>query len=208
MGMPAPIIHDFAERTMRLLPKRSPPRESPSARESSVAHLPSRRSDAEIIALLHGRSAMGGAALYDRYHRLVRGILLRVLGDSRDLDDLVQDAFVTAINTIDRVDDPASLRAWLTSVAAFTARFEIRRRARRRFFLLAANDDLPEMEAVVSSPEVDEAVRGTYRVLYQRPSVDRIAFALRFIHGMELTPVAGAGRGSLTTIKGRVRPTP
>src|SRR5260221_14291961 len=95
---------------------------------------------------------MGGAAFYDRYHRLVRGILLRVLGDSRDLDDLVQDAFVTAINTIDRVDDPASLRAWLTSVAVFTARFEIRRRARRRFFLLAANDDLPALQAALSAP--------------------------------------------------------
>src|SRR5260221_5417736 len=147
---------------------------------------------------------MGGAALYDRYHRLVRGILLRVLGDSRDLDDLVQDAFVTAINTIDRVDDPASLRAWLTSVAVFTARFEIRRRARRRFFLLAANDDLPEMEAVVSGPEVDEAVRATYRVLYKLPADERIAFALRFIEGIDLTEVARACRPSLAPIQRRV----
>jgi RNA polymerase sigma-70 factor (ECF subfamily) len=132
--------------------------------------------------------------------------LLRVLGgDSRDLDDLVQDAFVTAINTIERVDDPASLRAWLTSVAVFTARVEIRRRARRRFFLLAPGAELPEMEAVVSNPEVDEAVRATYRVLGKLPADERIAFALRFIEGMELTEVASACRVSLATIKRRVQ---
>src|SRR5205814_3393739 len=84
------------------------------------------------------------------------------------------------------------------------ARFEIRRRARRRFFLLAANDELPEMEAVVSNPEVDEAVRATYRVLNKLPADERIAFALRFIDGMELSEVASACRVSLATIKRRL----
>src|SRR5262249_47851568 len=155
----------FAPRTMRLLPLRHPTKDPTRPPESAVAHLPSRRSDAEIMVALRARSPMGGAALYDRYHRQVRGILLRVLGTSADLDDLVQEAFVTAINTIDRVHAPESLRPWLTSVAVFTARLEIRRRARRRFFLLAPNEDLPEIEATVGNPELDEAVRATYRVL-------------------------------------------
>jgi RNA polymerase sigma-70 factor (ECF subfamily) len=169
-----------------------------------VARLPLHGSDVEIIGALHSGSATGGAALYDRYHRHVRRVLVRVLGPSADLNDLVQDVFVTAINTIDRVVGPESLRAWLTSIAVFTARDAIRRRARRRF-LLAPSDELPETEAPVSTPEVVEALRTTYRVLAKMPADERIAFALRFIDGMELVEVAEACRVSLATIKRRVQ---
>jgi RNA polymerase sigma-70 factor (ECF subfamily) len=180
-------------------------RKGAKAGEPSVARLPLHTSDVEIIGALHSGSATGGAALYDRYHRHVRRVLIRVLGPSADLNDLVQDVFVTAINTIDRVAGPDSLRGWLTSIAVFTARDAIRRRTRRRLLLLAPNDDLPEAEAPVSTPEVDEALRTTYRVLGKMPADERIAFALRFIDGMELVEVAQACRVSLATIKRRVQ---
>jgi RNA polymerase sigma-70 factor, ECF subfamily len=180
-------------------------RKGATGAEPSVARLPLHVSDGEIIGALSARTAAGGAALYDRYQRHVRRVLLRVLGPSSDLDDLVQDVFVTAINTIDRVVDPESLRPWLTSIAVFTARDALRRRARRRFLLLTSNDDLPETEAPVPTPEVDEALRTTYRVLSKVPADERIAFALRFIDGMELVEVASACRVSLATIKRRVQ---
>ena len=180
-------------------------RKGASSAEPSVARLPLPVSDIEILGALHARTAAGGAALYDRYHRHVRGVLTRVLGPSSDLSDLVQDVFITAINTIDRVVGPESLRPWLTSIAVFTARDAIRRRTRRRFLLLAPSDDLPETEAPVPTPEIDEALRTTYRVLSKMPADERIAFALRFIDGMELVEVAGACRVSLATVKRRVQ---
>jgi RNA polymerase sigma-70 factor (ECF subfamily) len=173
--------------------------------DGAVARLPLHVSDVEILGALHARSASGGAALYDRYHRHVRRVLIRVLGPNGDLNDLVQDVFVTAINTIDRVVGPESLRPWVTSIAVFTARDAIRRRNRRRFLLLTPSEDLPETEAPVPTPELDEALRTTYRVLSKMPADERIAFALRFIDGMELVEVAGACRVSLATIKRRVQ---
>jgi RNA polymerase sigma-70 factor (ECF subfamily) len=190
---------------MRLVRQRSGPSRASRSAEPTVSRLPLQVTDVEIVAALGARAAAGGAALYDRYHRHVRRVLIRVLGPRNELSDLVQDVFVTSINTIDRLTDPASLRSWLTSIAVFTAREEIRRRARRKFFLLTAQDDLPEAEAPVSDPEIEEAFQTTYRVLGKMPADERIAFALRFIEGMELAEMACACRVSLATIKRRVQ---
>jgi len=190
---------------MSLFVRRERPREATTTAESAVARLPLHGSDREIVAALRSRSASGGSALYDRYHRHVRRVLFRVLGQSTDLGDLEQDAFVTAINTIGRLHDPEALGAWLTSIAVFTARLEIRRRARRRLFRFSSDEELVDLEAPVASPEMAEALRTTYRILNKMPADERIAFALRFIDGMELAEVGRACGVSLATTKRRVQ---
>jgi RNA polymerase sigma-70 factor (ECF subfamily) len=177
--------------------------QTPAAR-SSVVRLPGFNSDAAIVSALRAGQGAGGAALFDRYQNHVRRVLVRVLGPDAELRDLVHDVFVSAIGSIDRLDDPEALRSWLASIAAHRARAEIRQRVRRRWFSLRAHEDLPEVEAVVSTPEVDEAVRTTYRVLQKLPADERIAFALRLIDGMELVDVADACQVSLATIKRRL----
>lgn len=169
-----------------------------------VARLPFFESDTAIVAALRARQPAGGAALYDRYHEHVRRVLIRLLGPGAHVGDLVQDVFVSAINSIDTLERPESLRAWLASIAVFRARAEIRSRARSRWFPLFASDDLPETDAEVASPEIDEAVRTTYTVLEKLGADERIAFALRFVDGMELVEVAEACEVSLATIKRRL----
>jgi RNA polymerase sigma-70 factor (ECF subfamily) len=127
-----------------------------------------------------------------------------MLGPGAHLGDLVQDVFVSAIDSIDRLERPESLRAWLASIAVFRARAEIRSRARSRWFPLFGSDDLPETDARVATPEIDEAVRTTYVVLDKLGADERIAFALRFVDGMELVEVAEACEVSLATIKRRL----
>jgi RNA polymerase sigma-70 factor (ECF subfamily) len=112
--------------------------------------------------------------------------------------------FTTAIDSIDRLEEPEALRGWLAGIAVYRARAEIRRRARSRWFPLFSRERLPEVEAPVSTPEIDEAVRATYRVLSKLSADERIAFALRVIDGMELVEVAEVCGNSLATIKRRV----
>jgi|SRR6185503_17000211 len=169
-----------------------------------VLRLPFFESDSAIVAALKGGQAAGGAALYDRHHGHVRRVLIRLLGPGAHLGDLVQDVFVAAIDSIDRLEQPESLRAWLGSIAVFRARAEIRARARSRWFPLFADDELPEAHARVATPEIDEAVRTTYLVLDKLAADERIAFALRFVDGMELVEVADACEVSLATIKRRL----
>jgi RNA polymerase sigma-70 factor (ECF subfamily) len=174
------------------------------ASSTPVVRLPFFESDSAIVTALRAGQPAGGAALYDRYHQHVRRVLVRVLGSGADVNDLVQDVFVSAIDGIARLEDPESLRGWLASIAVFRARAEIRKRSRTRWFPLFGNDELPDVVAVVATPEIDEAVRTTYRVLDKLSADERIAFALRFIDGMELVEIAEACGVSLATLKRRL----
>ena len=176
---------------------------APAPRQN-VARLPFFDSDRAVVAAILAGQAAGGAALYDRHHQYVRRVLIRVLGPDADLHDLVQDVFVAAIDSIGRLEDPDALRSWLAGISVHTARVELRRRTRARWFPLFAREELPEVEAAVSTPEVDEAVRSTYRILAKLSAEERIAFALRFIEGMELVEVAEACEISLATTKRRL----
>ena len=188
---------------MSPLVQRGRPRE-PEAKSSPLGRLPGPSSDREIVAALCAQLPSGGAALYDRYQRQVRRVLYRVLGHARDLADLEQETFVSAIHDIASLKQPDALGSWLTGIAVNTARLELRRRARRRLFRFGTDEELPEVEAPIASPEIDEALRATYRILNKMPADERIAFALRFIDGMELLEVASACAVSLSTAKRRL----
>jgi RNA polymerase sigma-70 factor, ECF subfamily len=172
-------------------------------RRSAVLHLPLFESDMALVAALRSGERAAGAALYDRHHAYVRRVIMRVLGPEADLRDLVQDVFVEAISSITRLADPNALRAWLAGITVNCVRTELRRRTRRRMSLFPLHE-LPEVAATVSSPELDEAVRTTYRVLGRLSADERIPFALRFIDGMELLDVASACCVSLATTKRRL----
>jgi len=171
---------------------------------AGVLELPVPDSDAGLVAALRNGRQSAKAALFDRYGRHVRRVLTRVLGPDPDIPDLLQDVFVSALESIDRLQDPNSLRPWLSRIAVFTARGRIRRRVRWRFIRHDPFDELAEVEAHLASAEVSEALRATYNALNQLPPDERIAFALRFIDGMELTEVAEASGVSLATIKRRL----
>lgn len=171
---------------------------------ANVVRLPLVDSDEAVVRAIRAGEKAGGAALYDRHHEYVRRVLLRVIGPDGNLEDLVQDVFVAAIEAIDRLQDPNALRSWLAGIGVNTARVELRRRTRNSWLRFLPGNGLPEVEAVVSTPELDEALRATYRVLARLHVDERIPFALRFIDGMELTEVASLCNTSLATTKRRL----
>jgi len=161
-------------------------------------------SDAAVVAAICAGDPAGGAALYDRHHAYVRRVLLRVLGPDTDLHDLIQDVFVAAIDSIERLLDPSALRSWLAAISVNCVRVELRRRTRSRRISLFPQHDLPEVPSPSNAPEVEDAVRATYQVLQRLGADERIPFALRFIEGMELTEIACACQVSLATTKRRL----
>lgn len=174
------------------------------AHRAEVIRLPVGLTDEAIVQGLKVRDREAAAQLFDRYAEHLRRVLVRVLGPDPEIADLLQDVMVAALGSIDRLDDPRALRAWLTRIAVFTARVRIRRRTRWRFLRFVAPEELPERGVDPHDAPASETLRATYRVLEKLPSDHRIAFALRFLHGMELTEVAHATSVSLATIKRRL----
>jgi RNA polymerase sigma-70 factor, ECF subfamily len=160
--------------------------------------------DAAIVDALRAGDADAADRLFLTHGEHVQRVLARVLGPDPDLVDLIQDVFVTALTSFRGLKDPRALRPWLTTIAVFTARARIRKRARWSFFRFLPHDELPEQTAPSTPAEVSEALRCTYRVLGRMPAQERIPFALRVIDGMELTQVAEACGFSLATVKRRL----
>ncbi len=185
----------------RLPVSSSDPRSVPRA---AVIPLRVPESDAVLSRALQAGEPWAGAALFDRYATHVRRVLVRVMGPDPEIADLLQDVFVAALASIDRLSDPNALKAWLTRTAIFTARGRIRRRTRWRFLRFVGFDELPDPAAPEVDPEQRQALAAVYRLLAQLPINDRIVFALRVLDGMELADVARACGISVATVKRRV----
>jgi len=169
-----------------------------------LARLPFFDSDERIVAALLAGQREGGSALFDRYERHVKRVLIRVMGPDAGLSDLVQDVFLAAIDGIHRLEEPEALRGWLGGICVQIARAEIRRRTRRRWFPLFAPTELPDVPSLPPDVTVSEALRVTYRILDRIPADERIPFCLRHIDEMELAAVADACQVSLATAKRRI----
>lgn len=157
--------------------------------------------DVRLAEGLRAGSAQAVAAAWDRYHPLVRRLLLRSLGPSADVDDLVQDVFITLFRRVVDLRDDSALRSFLVGIVVRTAKSELRRRRIRRWVTLTPTGALPELAV----PEMDHASRQAlshlYAILDKLDSDARLAFVLRHADGLELTDVADALGCSLATVK-------
>lgn len=168
-----------------------------------VVRLPD--SDASVARAIRSGDPAGAVQLFDRYYGHVRRVLLHVLGPDAELTDLVQEVFISAMSSIERLREPAALKSWIGAIAVHTARRRLRDRKRSRLFLLFPSDALPEkMDTRVAEPEVGEAARAVYRVLDSLSTEDRLVFALRFIDSREIAEIAVVCESSASTVKRRL----
>ena len=156
-----------------------------------------------LTALIEGKPS-APAAFFDRYASMVERTIVRIVGVDADASDLVNDAFLRAMQRIDRVVDGDSLRSFLTSIAVFTAREHVRSKRRKWWLRFFSPEEMPEIEAPIASPEIRQAVRHLYRSLDALPVDDRVAFTLRYMEEMELVEIAEACGISLSTAKRRI----
>jgi len=157
--------------------------------------------DAELLAAVVAGKPAAIAALFDRYSRLVRQMLIRTLGSSFDVDDLMQETFLTAVRRAHTLRDPAALSSFIVGVAIRQAKNELRRRTVRRWIGLS---DERESSAGNSDAVAREGVRHLNRALEQLDPSSRVLFVLRHVEELELSEIAAAEGVSLATLKRRL----
>ena len=199
-----------SERNRAVIPKHhqvmtSVARKASPPPERVIRLLDYQQDDATLARGLMAGDEGAAELLFDRHGVHVRRVLVRLLGSTQDIPELLHDVFVTALSDISKLREPASLKAWLTAIAVHTARGRIRRTSRWRWLRLVPPHELPDVAAPDADDEGGEALRATYSVLQRLPTDERIAFALRVIEGMELKQVAQACGVSLATIKRRLK---
>ena len=170
-----------------------------------VRALPVLRDDPAIVRGLRAGEPWARAALFDRCAPTVERIVRRILGRGRhEISDVVHDAFVQALGSLDNLRDPQALVGWMQKIATHTACRAIRARRARRWLFFWDPAELPEPPMDSVDSEVTEACRRTYALLERLPTDERVAFALRYIEGMEVERVAELCDVSLSTIKRRL----
>ena len=188
-------------------PASSRPRRADSPGE--VVPFPFLAEDAALlVAGLRAGNPGAKAAFFARYAPHVERLVTHLIGPDRELADILQEVFVQALASVGSLRDPSALKPWLLRIATHCARRSLRARGRRawlRFFV----DSEEEAHFEPLTPELDaegrETVRAVYASLDRLPADERIAFALRYIDGMELSEVAAACAVSLATIKRRIQ---
>jgi len=155
--------------------------------------------------------ALGGSRqaferLYRRHARMAFGMAHRLLA-GRDVDDTVQDAFVTAWERLDRLDDPQAFARWLGTIVVNSARRRIRRRALRNRLLPGHQEpaDYDRLIGEQASAEAAADLRAVYSVLNRLSTDARLAIVLRRVEGMTVPEVADAMGRSPATVKRRIR---
>ncbi len=160
--------------------------------------------DAALIEALRAGHPGAAAALYDRYAGQVRLTLRSILGPDDDIPDLLQEVFIRAIDRVGKVRQADRLGAWLTAIAVFVGRAQIRLRSRRKWLRLFSPERTRPRQMEQPPSDARRALRQVYAVLDDMPIDQRLAFVVRYVHGATLIEAAEACGTSLATIKRRL----
>lgn len=179
-----------------------PLKRSDSGRAGSAAE----RSDAELVIAARQGQMWAKEALYRRHVRMVVGLAHRVMPGDPEVDDLVQDAFVAALEAIDRLDNPQAFASFVASITVRGARRRIRHRQMRRRLGIRRGDGLEADRAVSAEapPDVRAELRALYSLLSELPPDVRIALVLRRVEGLTIPQISELMDLSPATVKRRI----
>jgi RNA polymerase sigma-70 factor, ECF subfamily len=162
---------------------------------TSVTNFPAGQAvdDARLVREARGGDTRAFGSLYDRYARVIHGVLLARVPRS-DVDDLVQDVFLAAWNRLDALRDPAAFGGWLAMIARNRAT-DFHRRS------VPSTELPPDLTAHDATAERAEAL-AVLDVVRSLPEAYRETLVLRLVEG--LTGPEIAERTGLTPASVRV----
>jgi len=156
-------------------------------------------------------------SLVGKYERRVYHLAVRIVGQSHDADEVVQQTFLSVIEKLKGFRQEARFSTWLTRVATNHALALLRQRRRRRTVPLAedrsadADDAPPHPEYIARWRETPEQIasrRETRRILDaaldELDEKYRLVFLLRDVEGLSTAETAEALRISVPNVKVRL----
>ena len=171
-----------------------------------VRSLPFEGDEAALVAAMASGRLDAAAAFYDRHVQAIHGLVFRLMGPDGEIDDVVHDVFVRALESLPRLREPAALRSWLFGIAVRTVGIRFQRRSRQRWLRFMAPEELPDVAVATATPasELGEALGHVYAILRGMDADERIALVLVRVEGLTLEDAARAASTSLATFRRRL----
>lgn len=131
-------------------------------------------------------------------------LAFRLLGREAEVDDVVQDVFLIALDGLGNLRHPAAAKSWLGTLTVRTVARRLRVQKVSRFFGLEAHEDEACFESTAARPDQLALLAQVWRVIERLPVTERLAWVLRYVEGCELEEVATLCQCSLATAKRRI----
>lgn len=155
--------------------------------------------------IVAGRAMDGDVAAYAvlvrRYTPLMRAYTRRMLNASADVDDIVQETFVTAWQRFSELDDPSKVKSWLMRILS--------RKAVDRIRALRPTVDVDDIEQAApahSAParivEARAGIAALGAALQELPAAQRECWVLREMGGYSYDDIAEELEISVSTARG------
>ena len=168
-----------------------------------------RETDRALIARIEARDAEALALLYDRYAARLLGLALRILGNTGEAEEVVQDVFLfswKAASTFDATR--GTVLAWLLVAARSRSIDRLRSRRPAARAGLTSLDEVPErpgphnVEAESAAREWEQLCRAA---IAQLPADQQRVLELAYFEGLTHQEIAQRTSTPLGTVKTRVR---
>jgi len=153
--------------------------------------------DATWVAAARDGDRAAFGQLYERYARMVHGVLLSKVPVG-EVDDLVQDVFIRALRRLSTLREAASFGAWLAAIARNVAIDYHRRTVLEEPLTDDASDD--EIKGGVSGGNHEGSAAAVFEAVMSLPDAYRETLILRLVEGMtgpEIAARTGMTHGSV-----------
>lgn len=153
--------------------------------------------DAASVAAARDGDRAAFGQLYERYARMVHGVLLAKIPPA-DVDDLVQDVFIRALSRLSTLRETASFGAWLAAIARNMANDYHRRSVPEEPLTEDGSDQ--EIQCGPSSADQDGDAAALLEAVMGLSEAYRETLILRLVEGMtgpEIAARTGMTPGSV-----------
>ena len=180
------------------------------ARNSQLQAVPlgAAEADISVVERLAAGDRDAVAELYDRHAARIMGLAIRIVRNSSDAEDVVQEVFSQAWRTAPNYQ-PArgTVAGWLLMMARTRAIDRLRSRQARRDAADGADlDGLPAAVAPVSEQLIASQQAARVReAMMTLPIEQRTALELAYFEGLTQTEIAERTETPLGTVKTRIR---
>ena len=171
----------------------------------SIVERPTPEVEAELVAACLKGDVAAQRALFRREFPRVNATIYRILGPTREVDDLVQETFIAAFRGLAKFRGESRLSTWIDRIAVRVAFDHVRTRSRVPVPLgLAPGDDVVAGSLPDAQAHARDGLRRLYAELSRLTPEGRTAFALYAIDGRSIAEVAKLVGTSIVTAKLRI----
>lgn len=156
-----------------------------------------REDDSSLVSAARDGDRAAFARLYDRYARMVHGILLSRV-PPREVDDLVQEVFLSAMRQLHALRDVAHFGAWLGTITRNRANDYYRKSIPENSLIDPVEEH--EIESPATNHAAEQEAAAILAVLRSLPEAYREPLILRLVEGMtgpEIASRTGLTHGSV-----------